>query len=37
MAFEKCLSEEVLQISVKRKEAKSKGEKEICTHLTAEY
>ena len=29
----KCLSEEVLQIAVKRREAKSKGE----THLNAEF
>ena len=33
----KWLSEEVLQIAVKRKEAKSKGEKERCTHLNAEF
>ena len=33
----KWLSEEVLQIAVKRKEAKSKGEKEIYTHLNAEF
>ena len=33
----KWLSEEALKISVKRKEAKSKGEKEIYTHLNAEY
>ena len=32
----KCLSEEALQIAVKRSEAKSKGEKERCTHLNAE-
>ena len=32
----KWLSEEVLQIAVKRKEAKSKGEKERYTHLNAE-
>ena len=30
---EKWLSEEALQIAVKRREAKSKGEKERCTHL----
>ena len=29
----KCLSEEALQIAVKRKEAKGKGEKERYTHL----
>ena len=33
----KWLSEEVLQIAVKRKEAKSKGEKESYTHLNAEF
>ena len=32
---EKWLSEEALQIAVKRREAKSKGEKEIYTHLNA--
>ena len=32
----KWLSEEALQISVKRREAKSKGEKERYTHLSAE-
>ena len=32
----KWLSEEALQIAVKR-EAKSKGEKERCTHLNAEF
>ena len=31
----KWLSEEVLQIAVKRREVKSKGEKEINTHLTS--
>ena len=31
------LSEEVLQISAKRKEVKSKGEKEKYTHLNAEF
>ena len=31
------LSEEVLQISVKRREAKSKGEKERYSHLNAEF
>ena len=33
---EKRLSEEALQIAVKRKEVKSKGEKERYTHLNAE-
>ena len=33
----KSLSEEALQIAVKRKEAKGKGEKERCTHLNAEF
>ena len=33
----KWLSEEVLQIAVKRREAKSKGEKEGYTHLNAEF
>ena len=31
----KWLSEEALQIAVKRREVKSKGEKERCTHLNA--
>ena len=31
------MSEEVLQIAVKRREAKSKGEKERYTHLNAEF
>ena len=34
---EKWLSEEVLQIAEKRKEAKGKGEKERYTHLNAEF
>ena len=34
---EKCLSEEALQIAVKRREAKSKGEKERYNHLNAEF
>ena len=39
---EKCnkanwLSEEALQIAVKRREVKSKGEKERYTHLNAEF
>ena len=33
----KWLSEEALQIAVKRREAKSKGEKETHTHLNAEF
>ena len=33
----KWLPEEALQIAVKRREAKSKGEKEIYTHLSAEF
>ena len=33
----KWLSEEVLQIDVKRREVKSKGEKERYTHLNAEF
>ena len=33
----KCLSEEALQISVKIREAKSKGEKEKFTHLNAKF
>ena len=32
----KCLSEKALQIAVKRREAKSKGEKERYKHLNAE-
>ena len=35
--MEKWLSEEALQIAVKRREAKSKGEKERYTHLNAEF
>ena len=34
---EKWLSEEALQIAVKRREVKTKGEKEIYTHLNAEF
>ena len=34
---EKWLTEEALQIAVKRKEAKGKGEKERCTQLNAEF
>ena len=34
---EKWWSEEDLQIAVKRKEAKGKGEKERYTHLNAEF
>ena len=33
----KCLSEEALQIAVKRREAKSKGEKEPYTYLNGEF
>ena len=33
----KWLSEEALQIAVKRREAKSQGEKERYTHLNAEF
>ena len=33
----KWLSEEALQISVKRREVKSKGEKTRCSHLNAEF
>ena len=33
----KWLSEEALQIAVKRREAKSKGEKERYPHLNAEF
>ena len=33
----KWLSEEALQIAVKRREAKSKGEKERCTNLNAKF
>ena len=33
----KCLSEEALQIAVKRREVKSKGEKERHTHLNAQF
>ena len=34
---EKWLSEESLQIAMKRREAKGKGEKERYTHLKAEF
>ena len=33
----KCLSEEGLQIAVKRREVKSKGEKERYSHLNSEF
>ena len=33
----KCLSEEALEIVVRRRKAKSKGEKERYTHLNAEF
>ena len=35
--FQKWLSEEALKIVVKKREAKSKGEKERYTHLNAEF
>ena len=31
------MSDEALKIAVKRREVKSKGEKERCTHLNAEF
>ena len=34
---EKWLSEEALQITVKRRQVKSKGEKERCIYLNAEF
>ena len=37
MQKSKWLSEESLQIAVKRREVKSKGEKEKYTHLNAEF
>ena len=37
MQKSKWLSEEALKIAVKRREAKSKGEKERYTHLNAEF
>ena len=33
----KWLSEEALQITIKRREAKGKGEKETYTYLNAEF
>ena len=33
----KCLSEEALQIALKRRKAKSRGEKEGYKHLNAEF
>ena len=33
----KCLSEEALQMAVKRREVKGKGEKEAYTHLNGEF
>ena len=33
----KCLSEEALKVAEKRREVKSKGEKERYTHLNAEF
>ena len=35
--FAKCLSDEALQIAMKRREVKGKGEKERYTHLNAEF
>ena len=37
MQSSKWLSEEVLQIAVKQREAKRKGEKERYSHLNAEF
>ena len=37
MQKSKWLSEDALQIAVKRREAKSKGEKERYTHLNAKF
>ena len=37
MQTAKWLSEEALQIAVKRREARGKGEKERYTHLNAEF
>ena len=37
MQKEKWLSEEALQIAVKRREAKSKGKEERYKHLNAEF
>ena len=37
MQKRKMLSEEALQIAVKRREVKSKGEKERYKHLNAEF
>ena len=37
MQTSKRASEDTLQISVKRREVKSKEEKEKCTHLNAEF
>ena len=37
MQKEKWLSEEALQITMKRTEAKGKGEKERYTHLNAQF
>ena len=35
--MQRCLSEETLQIAVKRREVKGKGEKERYTHLNAKF
>ena len=37
MQKQKWLSEEALQIAVKRREAKGRGEKERYTHMNAEF
>ena len=37
MQKSKCLSEEALQLAVKRRESRSKGKKERYTHLNAEF
>ena len=37
MQKSKCLAGEALQIAVKRREAKNKGEKERYTHMNAEF
>jgi len=37
LSLKKCLSEEALQIPVKRRDVKSKGEKERYTHLNSEF
>ena len=37
MQKDKVVVEEALQVAEKRREVKGKGEKERCTHLTAEF